>query len=627
MKSSGAFMEISHLLDTSESFSEAEHILWEDYIHLMGPDQIERDVVNNLESIVETAKEVVQEPLIPQRLLENAVEGARESSFLFFSSCTARDKTRSVRPYSTNRKDVMSSRVQMYLKRAKACCRSLESKSVPIPDLFDSASCSTENVLNDVTNRDGDDDNDLIDCKPADVYPSSQRITIHPVYELSVRLLSTRNISSTFIDDTESNFELEAQLFDEEGRKILQKESKQLETTRSSLTKHIDWNTSLNIRLRSAEAQFVARKQNIKVALYFRSCLTSNSSNLIGHIDIPIDLGEVFNAHSISRWFPFHIESSNDSVQGEIRLGLLISPTEQENEDFKKDIIQESKESSEVSLVSEIADEKCTQPIAFGTQPCVHTIRKDPLRATKVNVSKDVRKSARSRMQVFSPPSSQSADSQSDSEELLGYNQHGDAVSVIACSNHKLESRVPRKLPMKSRNKRNCKLDLSTVTSSRLSSQPKRIPPTALNVKPFLRRKNQQVASRKLDWSNIPSRTDSFHTSNLQTRSRKGILGPDKMQNLLQELKSMMEFVDSVCVEVYQVCGVTPETASMAHIKYKAERRNILQSIIPSSRRKDASYDLLDDRKKATRLLDSIWTMLAADCSGQLYTDVVRESL
>lgn len=618
-------MKISSLLDTSETFSEVKHLLWKDFVDSDGPDQVERDLADTLQKLVAASNDVVQAPPAPKAFFYNAVKGAQEASDLFFSSCTHRNKCQSVRPYRKNRIDIMTGRVQMYLKRAKACCRSTNTTSVSFYDSsHQPSSYAIEKIVNKVPKCDHEDENyKVVESTEisACMNPFDRGITKCFLHELHVSVLSTRNITSSCFDDGVITLQLRLQILDEAGNIISLKESKVLETTKIAMRNQLPWTLSSNIELRLDEFQSKSKKQNINVALYLRpSHLTSASSNLIGQLDISIDTAEVVEAQSICRWFSFHIVSPTD-LQGEIQLGLSVISMEEESQRLVRDPIQGIGMVEVVPLVSGSSDDNCIQQTDCKFQQCEKSMQKQRFNATNLSIRNDSRRSARSRMQVFSPPSSQSGESQSDSEEATDCNRQIEVAPEKSVSSPGLASGAPSKLLRKSRKKEKTKS--SSVMSSRTRFQPKQIA-SVQNVKPFLRRKNQEVVSRKLDWSNIRSRTDSNHI-NHPTCSRNSVSRSNSNQNSQQELESMKAFVSSVCEEVYQICNVTSGTASMAHIKYKAERRNIIRNILASPRGNNNQNDEAQETKKAATIMDSIWTTLATDYTGKLYADMLQD--
>ncbi|CEG38176.1 uncharacterized protein PHALS_08264 [Plasmopara halstedii] len=188
--------------------------------------------------------------------------------------------------------------------------------------------------------------------------------------------------------------------------------------------------------------------------------------------------------------------------------------------------------------------------------------------------------------------------------------------------------------------------------------------------KTFLRRKPYTVVFKKLDWSNVTSKTDSnlpnttikglkssvssrsapclssSRATNSSTRSENTEATSEDANSFLSSDSKLGDCIDVATNErlaalegaLFKQCSVTRDTVPLARYKYEAERKKIVATLQSQAQVQCMrSIENLDepssqvDREPSTAISESamkeVWKRLSSDVSGQIYASMLRNSI
>ncbi|KAG7381315.1 hypothetical protein PHYPSEUDO_006201 [Phytophthora pseudosyringae] len=441
----------------------------------------------------------------------------------------------------------------------------------------------------------------------------------------------------------------------------LQENSTEIPLQDCSLRFSLDLNNGVRHGLASPES--VIDELSATVIVRATGDNGGGNTNTLGVVGIPLSLLEtpLATGYALCRWFPMEKAYPGHTARGDLRVSVCylmrqtssdsvmmvpyVNTASLKNASDETQVQQERKQPvarrvkkapiaavPKRKLAGKSFQQKRAQQEAAGKSEKL----KSPLLSLKDALASPVGRI--SRAEALSPPSSPSSVASSDASENV--------------DSPKTERQVQpsRRFSAPKRQQRDSRPAQSSPSKEEETVEAKANSP-GTPPKHFLKRKPYKVVFRKLDWSGVASKTDSNLPSSSnsgQVNSGVGSLPPKSSRSASRASNSSVAtsdngdagttfdsaitpkpgaFIDAATARrlavletaMYERCGVTRETASLARFKYQAERKKFVTTLQSQS-----SSEIESCSAASEAAVKELWKRLTGDLSGQIYASTLR---
>jgi hypothetical protein len=488
-----------------------------------------------------------------------------------------------------------------------------------------------------------------------------------PEFVVDVQLVSARGLLSDIAIAAGGAIDLELSLCSSDGTTVVKRTASQdlppqLANSSALVETAMEADTSLRFTGDGVvDPQAIVDEWSVCVAARVRS---ARGREVQGNLSVPLVLLEtgLASEYALCRWFPLEKANPGDLTRGELRLSIRVlaratdttgcelmtpyaPPKRAEVTPSRKETVSRAK-SGRKPLPSRRGRRPQPTSTARKTESSTDLDRSCTTRA--VTPPSPVRERI-PRAEAISPPSSPASTSSSDMvSSPVPEHQQRKPTPRSSLSQHQPPpsrgSKTPeRRVSLVDRVSRlNSAMNRSTSPTRGASpgrsdddsdddSKPKQ---------PFLKRKPYKVVFQRLDWSTVPSKTDSrLATSNgkpvsvprqyqsqfksqPKPQSKTGGPPPPVGESRVRNGEASDACIDSMTrqrleqleLAMHECCGVSERSAALVHLKYETERK--MFAIAQAKRLQEAQ---MATGAESISSVEELWERLAADPTGEFY--------